>query len=210
MCKRTDKVSCQHHKMHSEPVLLPQGGAPQPRRSSVARPHCTSGKKSRSHRNEPVEQPPSGHKLPCSPLQERLQQVNHSDSPRQAAKNSSTPRGPSPRGSKRPCQSPQSGLPSASRGMRIASPSKPKGSCSPPVASTPEQDMACVYAGAKFNDPPSPKVLPKPPMHWVVSGIRGRNSSQNACTEMTNILKVMLNVQAWVLIVDGLTVMTKA
>ena len=49
------------------------------------------------------------------------------------------------------------------------------------------------YAGAKFSDPPSPKVLPKPPVHWV----SGEGAvSNNSCAEMTSILKVMLKVQA--------------
>ncbi len=47
------------------------------------------------------------------------------------------------------------------------------------------------YAGAKFNEPPSPKVLPKPPVHWF-----GNETTTGACTEMTSFLKVMLKVQA--------------
>lgn len=135
----------------------------------------------------------------------------------------------SPRGSKRPCTSPNSGLPSASRGMRCYSPNKnvsptaplknsrtsplqvlPNGSsgsrvASPskgsnnmsPVPSDTEDKLAFVYAGAKFSDPPSPKVLPKPPMHWVISGRASSVSMSGArtCSEMTNVLKVMLKVQ---------------
>lgn len=56
------------------------------------------------------------------------------------------------------------------------------------------------YAGARFSEAPSPKVLPKPPVHWfdadesdIVSpapcGFSG------TCREMTNALKGLLKVQ---------------
>jgi len=50
------------------------------------------------------------------------------------------------------------------------------------------------YAGAKFHDPPSPKVLPKPPTHWFNNN--NENEAPQTCMEMTNVLKIMLNVQA--------------
>lgn len=75
-------------------------------------------------------------------------------------------------------------LPHKSRGrMGRKSPSK-----------SPVQKASPAYAGAKFSEPPSPKVLPKPPVHWMNADSSSR--LWNNCAEMTNVLKVMLKVQS--------------
>ena len=50
------------------------------------------------------------------------------------------------------------------------------------------------YAGARFSEPPSPKVLPKPPTHWFAAGEQP-GQTKSSCVEMTNALKGMLKVQ---------------
>jgi len=79
------------------------------------------------------------------------------------------------------CKTPQSCSPSATLRQSNRSPSSPG------------------YAGAKFSEAPSPKVLPKPPNHWVDtrSSILSPSSCRSAspCREMTDALKGLLKVQ---------------
>lgn len=79
------------------------------------------------------------------------------------------------------------------RGAKVVTPSKPMPLCISPS----KMVSTSAFAGAKFSDPPSPKVLPKPPVHWMNKENEPSGGSANSsCLQMTNVLKVMLNVQA--------------
>ena len=63
-----------------------------------------------------------------------------------------------------------------------------------PLRQTNRSPSSPGYAGAKFSEAPSPKVLPKPPNHWV-SASSALLSSASPCREMTDALKGLLKVQ---------------
>lgn len=55
------------------------------------------------------------------------------------------------------------------------------------ISRTPSPDGSA-YAGAKFSEPPSPNLLPKPPSHWINFGEFNSHSSMSS--QLKEILKV--------------------
>jgi hypothetical protein len=46
------------------------------------------------------------------------------------------------------------------------------------------------YAGAKFSDPPSPELLPKPPTHWMNADKMDPSGQIDVASQLKMILKV--------------------
>uniref|UniRef100_A0A3B4UR21 Proline-rich nuclear receptor coactivator 1 n=1 Tax=Seriola dumerili TaxID=41447 RepID=A0A3B4UR21_SERDU len=94
-------------------------------------------------------------------------------------KDRSSPNKPPPREQKKPLH--------ASNNLKTVS--------AAPAETAPEylKDGEKVYAGAKFSEPPSPSVLPKPPSHWV--GENEPQLSNQSREQMTVHLKSLLKVQ---------------
>ncbi|XP_041815397.1 proline-rich nuclear receptor coactivator 1 [Chelmon rostratus] len=100
-------------------------------------------------------------------------------SPSTKKKDNSSPKQPPLREQKKPLH--------VSNSVRIVN--------TPPAEAAPEylKDGDKVYAGAKFSEPPSPSVLPKPPSHWV--GENEPQQSNQSREQMTVHLKSLLKVQ---------------
>ena len=53
-----------------------------------------------------------------------------------------------------------------------------------------EDEGLLPYAGAKFNSPPPPEVLPNPPMSWLGTSTVGNANLNEMSTHLRQILKV--------------------
>nr|XP_055041649.1 proline-rich nuclear receptor coactivator 1 [Misgurnus anguillicaudatus] len=64
------------------------------------------------------------------------------------------------------------------------------------VCSELSSDTNKTYAGAKFSEPPSPSVLPKPPSHWVGEHVHRHAPAQPGCSkeQMSVYLKGLLKL----------------
>lgn len=127
---------------------------------------------------------PGGQPARGLPRHDQTAQITRSRKPKQGQSkkndNSGSPNKPSPlREQKKPL--------AASNSAEIVN--------TQPAEAAPEylKDGDKVYAGAKFSEPPSPSVLPKPPSHWV--GDSAPQRSDRSREQMTVHLKSLLKVQ---------------
>uniref|UniRef100_A0A8D3A209 Proline-rich nuclear receptor coactivator 1 n=1 Tax=Scophthalmus maximus TaxID=52904 RepID=A0A8D3A209_SCOMX len=140
----------------------------------------------------------TGHNLP------RLDQVtqnanNRSHKPRKdqtsADASHSTKRKEHCSSNSSPDKPPSLHQPPACQQKKTLHPSNNVKAASSPLAESAAEylkDGEKVYAGAKFSEPPSPSVLPKPPSHWVgeEEPRRGDQSREQMAVQLKSLLKV--------------------